>query len=82
VDAFDGDAWMSDAEEAHDDSQFSEKAGVNDPGDIPWRTTVWSAGGVDVGSVKTAKRATEGRKQPASTLIGQTVSLPAGSRNW
>jgi hypothetical protein len=39
LDGFDGDAWMSDAEGAHDDIQVGEAAGVNDPGDIPWRTT-------------------------------------------
>ena len=48
-----------------------EAAGVNDPGDIPWHTTAWSAGGVDVGSVK----AGEGRKQPASAMSWKTVSL-------
>jgi len=43
----DGDAWMSDADGAHNDIQVGEAAGVNDPqGDIPWRTTAWSAGGV------------------------------------
>jgi len=50
---------------------------VNDSGDIPWRTTAWSAGGFDVGSVKAAKRASEGRKQPqaVSTLSGQTATF-------
>ena len=60
-DGFDGDAWMSDVEGAHDDIQVGEVTGVNDPGNIPWRTTAWRAGGVDVGSVKAAKRKGEGR---------------------
>jgi len=55
LDGFDGDTWMLDAEGAHNDIQVGEVAGVNDPGDIPWRTTAWSAGGVDVGSAKVAK---------------------------
>ena len=60
--------------------QLSERAGVNDPGDNPWRTTAWSAGGVDVGSDKAAKRASEGRKQPFSTLSGQIVTFdPQGA---
>jgi len=45
LDGFDGDAWMSDAEGAHDDIQVGDAAGVNDPGDILWRTTTWRAGG-------------------------------------
>jgi len=81
LDGFDGDAWMSDAEGAHDDIQVGDAAGVNDFGDIPWRTTAWSAGGLEVGSVKAAKRASEGRKQPTSTLSGQTVTFdPQGVR--
>jgi len=44
LDAFDGDAWMSDAEGAHDDMQVGAAEGVNDPGDVPWHTTAWSAG--------------------------------------
>jgi len=75
LDGFDGDAWMSDAEEAHDDIQVGDAVGVNDFGDIPWRTTVWSGEGLDSGSVKTAKRASEGRKQPTSLLSGQTVTV-------
>jgi hypothetical protein len=35
LDGFDGDAWMSDADEAQDDIQIGAAAGVNDPGDIP-----------------------------------------------
>ena len=46
---------MSDVEGAHDDIQVGEAAGVNDPGDIPWRTTACSAEGTDVGSVTAAK---------------------------
>ena len=75
LDGFDGDAWMSDAYGAHNDIQVGEAAGVNDPGDIPWRTTAWSTGGVDVGSVKAAKKAGEGCKQPASALSGKTVTF-------
>ena len=54
---------------------LSEAAGVNDPGNILWCTTAWNAGGVDVRSVKTAKRAREGRKQPASALSEKTVTF-------
>jgi len=64
---------MSDAEGAHDDMQVGAAEGVNDLGDIPWRTTVWSAGGEDVGSVKAAKTVGEGHKQPASALSGKSV---------
>jgi len=53
---FNGDTWMSKAEGAHDDIQVGEAAGVNDPGDIPWRMTGWRAGAEDVLSVKVAKR--------------------------
>jgi len=52
---FDGDAWMSDAEGAHDDIQVVEAAGVNDPGDIPWRTTAWRAGSEDQNSTTVEK---------------------------
>jgi len=48
LDGFDGDAWMSEAEGAQDGIQVGEAVGVNDPSDIPWRTTEWSAGGEDV----------------------------------
>jgi len=48
---------MSDAEEAQDDIQVGAAAGVNDPGDIPWCMTAWSAGGEHVLSAKVAKRA-------------------------
>ena len=75
LDGFNGDAWMSDVEGAHDDIQVGEVTGVNDPGNIPWRTTAWRAGGVDVGSVKAAKRASESRKQPASKLSAQTTTF-------
>jgi hypothetical protein len=74
LDGFDGDAWMSDAEGAQDDIQVGTAAGVNDPGDIPWRTTTWSAGDEDAGSVKATKRAGEGRKQPSSVLSGKAVT--------
>ena len=66
---FDGDAWMSDAEGAQDDMQVGAAAG----GEIPWRTTAWSAGGKDVGSGKAAKSVGEGHKQPASALNGKSV---------
>ena len=60
LNAFDGDAWTLDAEGAQGDIQVGAAAGVNEPSDISWRTTAWSAGGEDVGSVKSAKRAGEG----------------------
>jgi len=40
LDGFNGDAWMSDVEGAHDDIQVGQAAGVNNPSDIPWRMTV------------------------------------------
>jgi len=40
LDGYDGDAWMSDTEGAQDDIQVGGAPGVNDPGDIPWCTTV------------------------------------------
>ena len=66
---------MLDAEGAHNDIQVGAAAGVHDPSDIPWRMTAWSAGGLDVGSVKATKKAGEGRKQPASVLNGKTVTF-------
>jgi len=48
LDGFNGDDWMSDAEEAQDDIQVGAAAGVNDLGDILWRTIAWSAGTLDV----------------------------------
>ena len=75
LDGFKGDAWISDAEGVQDDVQVGEAAGVNDPGDIPWRTTVWSAWGEDVGSVKAAKTVGEGAIQPSSALSGKTVTF-------
>jgi len=44
LDGFNGDAWMSDVEGANNDIQVGEAVGVNDPSDIPWRTTPWRAG--------------------------------------
>jgi len=46
---------MSDADEAQDDIQIGAAAGVNDPGDIPWRTTVWRAGLENVAKGKAVK---------------------------
>ena len=46
-----------DAEGAHYDIQVGETEGANDPGDILWRTTDWSAGAEDVLFAKVAKRA-------------------------
>ena len=60
---------MSDAEGAQDDMQVAAAAGDKNQVDIPWRTTACSAGGVDVGSVKAAKRA------------GERVSIGGGSMN-
>jgi len=57
LDGFNGDAWMSDADEAQDNILVGATAGVNDPGDIPWRTTEWSAGTEVVPSAKVAKTA-------------------------
>jgi len=65
---------MSDSEGAHDDIQVGEVAGVNDPGNIPWRTTVWRAEGEDVRSVKVAKRVRESFKQSSSVMSGKTVT--------
>jgi len=50
-------------------------SGVNDSGDIPWRTTAWSTGAEDIGSVKTAKSVGEGCRQPSSALRGKTVTF-------
>jgi len=61
---------MSDAEGAHDDIHVGEAAGVNDPGDMTWRTTAWSAG-VDVMAL--AKQVKEVHQQPSSALSGTTV---------
>jgi len=44
LDGFNGDAWMPDVEGARDDMQEGEVSGINDPGDIAWRTTPWRAG--------------------------------------
>ena len=68
------DAWMSDAEGAHNDIQVGEAAGVDDSGDIPWRTTAWSAGGEELGSVKVVKKAGESFKRPSSALRGKTIT--------
>jgi len=38
LEGFNEDALMSDSEEAQDDIQVGAAAGVNDFGDIPWRT--------------------------------------------
>jgi len=69
LDGFDGDAWMSDAEGVHDDMQVGEAAGVNDPGDIPWRTTAWSAGVED------------GVHTMAEKGVGEGFSVGGGSMN-
>jgi len=58
---------------AHCYIQVGAAVGVNDPGDILWCATEWSAGGVDVRPVKVAKWAAEGRKQRTSALSGKTV---------
>jgi len=74
LDGFNGDAWMSDAEEAQDNN-IGAAAGVNDPGDISWRTTAWSAEETDSLVAKVAKRVGESRKQPASAVSGKTVTF-------
>jgi len=66
---------MSDAEGAQDDIQIGEAVGVNDPGDIPWRTTGWRAGSVDLGPVQVDTRAGEDCKQPSSGLSAKTVTF-------
>ena len=73
LDGFNGDAWMSDVEEAQHDIQVGVAAGVNDPRDIPWRTTDWSAVTEVVLSAKVAKTAVQSGKQPFSMLSGKTV---------
>ena len=72
LDGFDGDAWMSDAEGAQDDILVGEAAGVNDPGDIPWRTTEWSAGAEDVASAKVATN--QGEVEGGITVSGGGAS--------
>ena len=66
---------MSDADGAHDDIQVGEAAGVNIPGDIPWRTTAWSAGADVVASAKGAKRVSGVHRQTISGLSEQGVSF-------
>jgi len=71
---------MSDAKEAQDDTQVGAAAGVNDPGDIPWRTTDWRAGVEDVTSAKVAARVGASRKQSTSAFSGKTVTFnPQGA---
>ena len=66
LDGFDGDAWMSDVEGVQDEIQVGEAAGVNDRGDIPWRTTTWST----VAQQQSAKVA-----KNAAIHLGATVTL-------
>ena len=66
---------MSEAEGAQDDIQVGAAAGVNDPGDIPWCATAWSAGEADSPLAKVAKRARENRKKSSSVLSGETVTF-------
>ena len=75
LDGFNGDAWMSNAEEAQDNIQVGAVAGVNDTGDILWRTTVWSAEETDSPVAKVAQRVSESRKQPASAVSGKIVTF-------
>ena len=65
---------MLDAEGAQDYMQVGAAVGVNDPGDIPWRTTGWRAGAEDIGSVQVDKRAGEGCEQSSSALNGTPVT--------
>ena len=74
-DGFDGDAWMSDAEGAQDEIQVGAAAGINDHGDIPLRTTAWSAGAEDVVNCKTVKGVGESRQQASAVLGGKTVTF-------
>jgi len=71
---FDGDAWMSDEEEARDDMQVGAAAGVKDPGNIPWRTTDWSAGVADVKCAKVTTRAVESL-QSSLELSGENTNV-------
>jgi len=66
---------MSDAEKAQDDIRVGATAGVSDPGDIPWRTTSWSAGAEDVENGKVVKGVGESRQQPSTALGGKTVTF-------
>jgi len=65
LDRFDGDAWMSEAEGAQDDIQVGAAAGVNDPGDIPWRMT-----GGPMGDVLDDDNEGEGGPQGGSSVGG------------
>ena len=65
---------MSDAEGTQDDIQVGGVAGVNDPGNIPWRTIVWRAGGEDAWSVKVVKRTGESFQQSSSAMREKTVT--------
>jgi len=69
---------MSDAEGAYDDIQVGETAGVNDPGDIPWRTAAWRAGVEDVGPVKTATRV--GGTAPNEMMVFR--GIVRGGMHW
>ena len=75
LDGFDGDAWMSEADGPHDDMQVGAAAGVNDPGDIPWRTTAWSAGADVVASARGAKKVGASPRRSSSALRGNTVTF-------
>ena len=81
LDGFNGDVWMLDAEEAQDDIKVGAAAGVNDPSDIPWRMTTCSAGGVDVGSVKAAKRAGEGVSTGGGSMDSKDTVRQRGQAN-
>jgi len=48
LNSFNRDNWMPDVGGARDDIQVGEADRVNDPADIPWRTTAWNAGTEDV----------------------------------
>jgi len=58
---------MSEAEGVQNTIQVGAAEGVNDPGDIPWSTTSWSAGAEDVASTRFAKH--------VAMLAGKTVTF-------
>jgi len=79
LDGFNGLAWITEIEGAQDDIQVGRAAGVNDPGDIPWRTTAWSAGADVVASAKGAKRVSGVHRQTISGLSEKEVSFEKGT---
>ena len=73
LNSFNRDNWMPDVGGARDDIQVGEADRVNDPADIPWRTTAWNAGAEDVPATMTAKGVGESHKVPPLALSAKTV---------